>query len=166
MDPSETMLLECHGTGTRVGDPIEVTAAGNVFAPQRSHAREDRLVVGSVKTNLGHLEGACALPGILKVVAALEAGEIPATLGFERPNPRIDFDNSKARVLTNTEPWPKDKLKRASVTSAGFGGTNGHCVIDHVHNVMPRYVKPGIVNWRLNQMNGDHETTKDRKSVV
>lgn len=159
MDPSETMLLECHGTGTRVGDPIEVTAAGNVFAPQRSHAREDRLVVGSVKTNLGHLEGACALPGILKVVAALEAGEIPATLGFERPNPRIDFDNSKARVLTNTEPWPKDKLKRASVTSAGFGGTNGHCVIDHVHNVMPRYVKPGIVNWRLNQMNGDHETT-------
>jgi acyl transferase domain-containing protein len=131
LDPSETMLLECHGTGTRVGDPIEVTAAGNVFGPARSDAYEDRLIVGSVKTNLGHLEGACAFPGILKVVAALEAGERPATLGFKTPNPGIDFDKAKARVVTNVEPWPKDRLKRASVTSAGFGGTNGHCMSCH-----------------------------------
>lgn len=131
-----------------------MTAAGNVFAPARSNAFEDRLVVGSVKTNLGHLEGACALPGILKVVAALEAGAIPPTLGFKTPNPRIDFDKAKARVVTDIEPWPKNRLKRASVTSAGFGGTNGHCIIDHVHNVMPLYVKPGVVGQRLEELNG------------
>ncbi|KAA8567414.1 hypothetical protein EYC84_010432 [Monilinia fructicola] len=145
IDPSKTTLLECHGTGTRVGDPTEVTAAGNVFGPTRPNTFEDRLIVGSVKTNMGHLEGACALPGILKVVASLEAGEIPPTLGYKTANPRIDFDKAKARVNTDVEPWPKNRLKRASVTSAGFGGTNGHCIIDHVHNVMPFYVKPGII---------------------
>lgn len=139
------MLLECHGTGTRVGDPIEVGAAGNVFGPNRSDSYEDRLVVTSVKTNVGHLEGACAFPGILKVVSAIEAGEIPPILGFKSPNKRIDFDKAKARVVTSVEPWPKDKLKRASVTSAGFGGTNGHCIIDHVHNYIPGYVKPGVI---------------------
>lgn len=155
LDPSETMLLECHGTGTRVGDPIEVAAAGNVFGPARSDVYEHRLMVGSVKTNLGHLEGACAFPSILKVVAALEAGEIPPTPGFKTPNPRIDFDKAKARAVTNVEPWPQGRLKRASVTSAGFGGTNGHCIIDHVHNVFPHYVKPGIVERPVEELNGN-----------
>lgn len=154
LDPSETMLLECHGTGTRVGDPIEVRAAGNVFGPGRSSAYEDRLMVGSVKTNVGHLEGACVLPGILKVLTALENGEIPPTLGVKTPNPLIDFDGAKARVVTEVEPWPQSKLKRASVTSAGFGGTNGHCVIDHVHNVFPDYIKPGAFGHQKNGING------------
>ncbi|KAF4633197.1 hypothetical protein G7Y89_g4929 [Cudoniella acicularis] len=154
LDPSETTYLECHGTGTRVGDPIEVMAAGNVFSPARSNAIEDRLLVGSVKTNLGHLEGACALAGILKVVAALEAGEIPPSLGVETLNPRIDFDKAKAQVVRHVMPWPKNALRRASVTSAGFGGTNGHCIIDHVHNVMPNYVKPGVYNAGAIQING------------
>jgi acyl transferase domain-containing protein/NADPH:quinone reductase-like Zn-dependent oxidoreductase/acyl carrier protein len=153
-------LLECHGTGTRVGDPIEVTAAGHVFGPSRLSGYENRLVVGSVKTNLGHLEGACALPGILKVVAAIEKGEIPPTLGFQLPNPRIDFQEAKARVLTKVEPWPKNKLRRASVTSAGFGGTNGHCVIDHVHNVLPSYLKPGVLDHgvpKIHEANINHD---------
>lgn len=148
------MLLECHGTGTRVGDPIEVEAAGHVFGPHRSDSYEDRLVVTSVKTNVGHLEGACAFPGILKVVSAIEAGEIPPILGFKSPNKRIDFDKAKARVVTSVEPWPKDKLKRASVTSAGFGGTNGHCIIDHVHNYIPGYVKPGVIHDGTKKVNG------------
>ena len=131
-----------------------MTAAGNVFGVRRPAAFENRLIVGSVKTNMGHLEGACAIPGILKVVAALEAGEIPPTLGFKTPNPRIDFDKAKARVNTDVEPWPQNRLKRASVTSAGFGGTNGHCVIGHVQNIMPFNVKPGIVNQRMKEMNG------------
>lgn len=87
-------------------------------------------------------------------MTALEHGEIPPTLGFKTPNPRIDFDKAKARVTTDVEPWPKDRLKRASVTSAGFGGTNGHCVIDHVHNVLPNYVKPGIFSKAANGING------------
>ncbi|KAI1854205.1 hypothetical protein JX266_001346 [Neoarthrinium moseri] len=158
LDPSETMLLECHGTGTRVGDPTEVKAAGNVFGPGRSSNYADRLMVGSVKTNVGHLEGACALPGILKVVAALENGEIPPTLHIKTPNPLIDFDTAKARVVTDVEPWPQAKVKRASVTSAGFGGTNGHCVIDHVNNVLPNYIKPGVIKQHINEAKGTNGT--------
>ncbi|KAJ6151653.1 hypothetical protein N7470_007250 [Penicillium chermesinum] len=136
LDPSKTTLLECHGTGTRVGDPIDVTAVGNVFGVSQSPDYEDRLIVGSVKTNLGHLE-------------------IPPTLGFQTPNSRIDFQTAKARVTTSVEPWPKNMIKRASVTSAGFGGTNGHCVIDHVHNVFPSDLKPGILGQQMSGTNGD-----------
>lgn len=169
LDPGETTFLECHGTGTRVGDPIEVAAAGNVFGPSRSNDPEDRLLIGSVKTNVGHLEGASVLPSILKVVASLEAGKIPATLGFQTPNPRIDFDQAKARVISELESWPKDRLKRASVTSAGFGGTNGHCIIDHVHNAIPEYVKPGIVDKQAetsNDTNGHVITSTNGDSTL
>ncbi|KAI1132296.1 polyketide synthase [Nemania abortiva] len=158
LDPSQTMFLECHGTGTRVGDPTEVSAAGRVFGASRSSAFEDRLVVGSVKTNLGHLEGACAFPGILKVVTSLEAGIIPPTLRFKTANPRIDFEAAKARVSTELEPWPKNKVKRGSVTSAGFGGTNGHCILDHVHEYLPGYIKPGIVSQHIRQPSATNGT--------
>lgn len=83
------------------------------------------------------------------MVAAIEQGKIPPTLGFQTPNPHIDFQKAKARVLKRVEPWPKNKLKRASVTSAGFGGTNGHCIVDHVHNVLPTYLKPGVLGQRV-----------------
>ncbi|KAK1992807.1 hypothetical protein LX36DRAFT_662075 [Colletotrichum falcatum] len=144
LPPSETVFLECHGTGTRVGDPLEVEAAGKVFGPGRSDAEEDRLLIGSVKTNLGHTEGAAALAGIFKAVLALEEGVIPPSIGVETLNPRIDFDKAKAKVVTEVTPWPEGKLRRASVTSAGFGGSIGHCIIDHVNVVYPDYVKPGI----------------------
>ncbi|KAI4671141.1 Type I Iterative PKS [Alternaria novae-zelandiae] len=153
LSPSETPFLECHGTGTRVGDPLEVEAAGKVFGPGRSSSEEDRLLIGSVKTNLGHTEGAAALASIFKVVLALEAGVIPPSIGVTTLNPRIDFDKAKARVVTEVMPWPEDKLRRASVTSAGFGGSIGHCILDHVEVVYPDYVKPGIVN-RIRPVNG------------
>lgn len=102
LSPSETPFLECHGTGTRVGDPLEVEAAGKVFGPGRSSSEEDRLLIGSVKTNLGHTEGAAALAGIFKVVLALEAGVIPPSIGVTTLNPRIDFDKAKARRQTAT----------------------------------------------------------------
>lgn len=144
LDPSQTPFLECHGTGTRVGDPLEVEAAGKVFGPGRSDAPEDRLLIGSVKTNLGHTEGAAALAGIFKAVLALEAGVIPPSIGVKTLNPRIDFQKAKAEVVTEVIPWPEGKLRRASVTSAGFGGSIGHCVLDHVNILYPEYVKPGI----------------------
>ncbi|KAJ5152586.1 uncharacterized protein N7482_009064 [Penicillium canariense] len=145
LDPSQTPFLECHGTGTRVGDPLEVEAAGKVFGPGRSDAPEDRLLIGSVKTNLGHTEGAAALAGIFKAVLALEAGVIPPSIGVKTLNPRIDFEKAKAEVVTEVIPWPEGKLRRASVTSAGFGGSIGHCVLDHVNILYPDYVKPGIL---------------------
>ena len=142
LPPSDTPFLECHGTGTRVGDPIEVAAAGNVFGPGRSD--DDPLLVGSVKTVLGHTEGAAALAGIFKAILALEAGAIPPSLLVETLNPRIDFKKAKAKVVTEVVPWPEGKPRRASVTSAGFGGSIGHCILDHVNEVYPDYVKPGI----------------------
>ena len=155
--PCDTPFLECHGTGTRVGDPLEVKAAGNVFGPGRSD--DDHLLIGSVKTNLGHTEGAAAMAGIFKAVLALEAGMIPPTLGVETLNPRIDFKKAKAKVVTELTPWPAGKPRRAGVTSAGFGGSIGHCILDHVNEVYPDYVKPGVVkNSIVKNGNGVTET--------
>ncbi|KAK3936556.1 hypothetical protein QBC46DRAFT_461428 [Diplogelasinospora grovesii] len=142
---AETTFFECHGTGTPAGDPLEVSAVGNVFASSRSNAPEDRLLIGSIKPNLGHTEGASALASIMKVVLSLEAGEIPPTYGVENLNPNIDFDGAKVLVVKDgAVPWPKGKVRRASVNSFGFGGANGHCIIDHVNEVLPGYVKPGV----------------------
>ncbi|KAI4098898.1 MAG: hypothetical protein LQ339_006204 [Xanthoria mediterranea] len=143
---SDTAFFECHGTGTQAGDPIEVSAIGNVFASSRSDAHEDRLLIGSIKPSLGHTEGASGLASIMKVVLSLEAGEIPPTYGVENLNPNIDFQGAKVLVVKDgTVPWPKDKARRASVNSFGYGGANGHCIIDHVNNVLPGYVRPGII---------------------
>jgi len=143
---SDTTFFECHGTGTQVGDPLEVSAVGNVFASSRSDAPEDRLLIGSIKPNLGHTEGASGLASVMKVVLSLEAGEVPPTYGIEKLNPNIDFEGAKVLVVKDgTVPWPEGKLRRGSVNSFGFGGANGHCIIDHVNNVLPGYEKPGII---------------------
>ncbi len=143
---SDTAFFECHGTGTPAGDPIEVSGVGNVFASSRSDALEDRLLIGTIKTNLGHTEGASAIASIMKVVLFLKAGEVPPSYGVETLNPNIDFEGAKVDVVRDgTVPWPKGKLRRASVNSFGFGDANGHCIIDHVNVVLPHYVKPGIV---------------------
>ncbi|KAK2764515.1 Type I Iterative PKS [Arachnomyces sp. PD_36] len=143
---SDTTYFEVHGTGTPVGDPIEVSAVGNVFSSVRSDAPEDRLLIGSVKTNLGHTEGASALAGIMKVVLSLESGLIPPSIGVETLNPAIDFDKSRVEVVRDVIPWPKNKMRRASINSFGFGGANGHCIIDHVNEVLPNYIKPGVID--------------------
>ncbi|KAL8788410.1 MAG: hypothetical protein Q9195_007289 [Heterodermia aff. obscurata] len=156
---SDTTFFECHGTGTQAGDPLEVSAIGNVFASSRSNAPEDRLLIGSIKPSLGHTEGASALASIMKVVLSLEAGEIPPTYGVEELNPNIDFEGAKVFVVKDsTVPWPKGKLRRASVNSFGYGGANGHCIIDHVNNVLPdyaRYSVPDIVPMGGPKTNGD-----------
>ncbi|KAI1398297.1 polyketide synthase [Hypoxylon fuscum] len=147
---SDTTYFEIHGTGTPVGDPIEVSAVGNAFSSLRSDSPEDRLLIGSVKTNLGHTEGASALAAIMKVVLSLESGFIPPSIGVKTLNPDIDFDKAKVEVVRDITPWPKGKLRRASINSFGFGGANGHCIIDHVNNVFPHYVKAGIANQFVN----------------
>ncbi|KAF9774428.1 hypothetical protein IL306_007576, partial [Fusarium sp. DS 682] len=143
---SDTTFFECHGTGTQAGDPIEVSAVGNVFAPSRSDAPQDRLLIGAVKTNLGHTGGASAIASVIKVVLSLEAGEIPPSYGVNTLNPAIDFAKAKVEVVRDSaKPWPQDKMRRASINYFGFGGANGHCIIDHVNVLLPNYVKPGVV---------------------
>ena len=138
----ETSYFECHGTGTYVGDPIEVAAIGRVFALERS--AEDPLLVGSVKSNVGHGEGASALASIMKVVLALENGAIPPIFNLETRNPNIDFDAARVRPVTEVTSWPINRLQRASINSFGYGGANAHCIIDHVNNVLLNYVAPGV----------------------
>ena len=150
---SDTSYFECHGTGTYVGDPIEVAAVGAVFAPERS--ANDPLLVGSVKSNVGHGEGASALASIMKVVLSLENGAIPPIFNLETRNPSIDFEGARVLPVTQVTPWPTNRIQRASINSFGYGGANGHCIIDHVNNVLPDYVAPGIFRSKANgTMNG------------
>lgn len=144
---ADTHVFECHGTGTPVGDPLEVAAVGDVFSSsRRSDAPEDLMLIGSIKPNLGHTEGASAIASIIKAVMSLEAGEIAPTYGVQNLNPNIDFEKARVEVVIGSpRPWPKGKLRRISVNSFGFGGANGHAIIDHVNNVLPGYVKPGII---------------------
>jgi acyl transferase domain-containing protein/NADPH:quinone reductase-like Zn-dependent oxidoreductase len=133
VDPAEVQYVELHGTGTRVGDPIE--AAGVGAALGRVQGRAEPLAVGSVKTNIGHLEGAAGVAGLLKVVASLEHRALPASLNFETPNPEIDLDGLRLRVAVGDGEraplaWPRPERRLvAGVSSFGVGGTNCHLVL-------------------------------------
>ncbi|MET8052065.1 SDR family NAD(P)-dependent oxidoreductase [Streptosporangium sp. NPDC005286] len=126
--PDAVQYVELHGTGTRVGDPIEAAALGAALGAGR--ASQDALVVGSAKTNVGHLEGASGIVGLLKVALSIGHRRIPASLNFETPNPDIPFDRLNLRVQSGTGPWPRQERPLvAGVSSFGMGGTNCHIVL-------------------------------------
>ncbi|HEU5474633.1 MAG TPA: beta-ketoacyl synthase N-terminal-like domain-containing protein [Actinophytocola sp.] len=124
--PERVSYVEAHGTGTPLGDPIEADALGTVFAAGRTEA----LRVGSAKTNFGHLEPAAGVLGLIKTALALHHGILPASLHFDEPNPRIDFDRNRIRVVTERAPWPVADRRYAGVSSFGFGGTNAHVALE------------------------------------
>jgi acyl transferase domain-containing protein/NADPH:quinone reductase-like Zn-dependent oxidoreductase/aryl carrier-like protein len=127
LDFTDTQYFEAHGTGTQAGDPRETSAIGAVFAP----GREQPLYVGSVKTNIGHLEGSSGLAGIIKTTLALEHHQIPPNMLFEKPNPKIDFEKWKLAVPTKLGDWQTTNgMRRASINSFGYGGTNAHVVLE------------------------------------
>jgi acyl transferase domain-containing protein len=121
--------LEAHGTGTSLGDPIEVQAAAAVYGVDRdSH---DPLLVGSVKTNIGHLESAAGVAGVIKVVLSLQHEVLPAHLHFKNPSPHIPWESLPVRVVDTATPWqPNGRPRRAGVSAFGFSGTNAHVVIE------------------------------------
>ena len=139
LDFSTTRYIEGHGPGTPLGDPIEVSSIGAVFARQRTEA--EPLVVGSVKSNIGHLEAASGLAGLIKTVLVLERGLIPPIADFQQPNPQIDTKFLNIKFPSEAMPWPGKGLRRASINSFGFGGTNSHVVLDdalhylELHNI-------------------------------
>lgn len=135
-DPSQTGYCEAHGTGTAAGDPLEASAIGDALGAHRPDGEENKLYVGSIKTNIGHLEGASGLAGIVKAVMSVERGFIAPNLWFEKGNPAIDFDAWRIRVPTEVIPWPMSGLRRASVNGFGYGGTNGHVIIDDAYHFM------------------------------
>ncbi|HEX2312789.1 MAG TPA: SDR family NAD(P)-dependent oxidoreductase, partial [Thermomonospora sp.] len=128
VDPREVQYVELHGTGTRVGDPIEAGALGAVLGAGRP--ADAPLRVGSAKTNVGHLEGAAGIVGLLKATLSISHGELPRSLNYETPNPRIPLDELRLEVQQETSPWPRpDAPLLAGVSSLGMGGTNCHVVL-------------------------------------
>ncbi|CAG9956932.1 unnamed protein product [Clonostachys rosea f. rosea IK726] len=134
LDLGETRYFEAHGTGTPVGDPIETRSIGAAY--RRFRSPDDPLYVGSVKSNIGHLEGAAGLAGVMKTILALEAGIIPPQTNFERLNPAIDAEFLNIKIPINAVPWPTKGLRRASVQSFGLGGSNSHVILDDAHNFL------------------------------
>jgi acyl transferase domain-containing protein len=121
--------LEAHGTGTALGDPIEVQAAGAIYGDGRDADRP--LLIGSVKTNIGHLESAAGVAGLIKVVLSLQHQTLPQNLHFDEPSPHIPWDSLKVRVVDEAIPWQTNgHPRRAGVSSFGFTGTNAHVLIE------------------------------------
>ncbi|ORA20357.1 type I polyketide synthase [Mycobacterium arosiense] len=121
--------LEAHGTGTPLGDPIEVQAAAAAYGGSRDADRP--LLMGSVKTNIGHTESASGAAGLIKVVLSLQHGVLPPSLHFEQPSPHIPWDSLPVRVVDKAMPWqPNGRPRRAGVSSFGFTGTNAHVLVE------------------------------------
>ena len=122
-DYSQTAMVECHGTGTAIGDPIEARAVARVFG-------EKGVYIGSVKPNFGHTESASGLVSLIKMVKALERRTIPPNIRFMTPNPNIPFEAAKLTVPLEPTPWPEDRLERVSLNSFGVGGANAHVILE------------------------------------
>jgi acyl transferase domain-containing protein/thioesterase domain-containing protein/threonine dehydrogenase-like Zn-dependent dehydrogenase/NADP-dependent 3-hydroxy acid dehydrogenase YdfG len=128
LDPAEIGYLEAHGTGTAIGDPTEAHAIGSVLGAGRDRSRP--LIIGSVKTNVGHLEAASGMASLMKAILSVQNRTIFRNLHFHQPNPRIPFDELRLQVPVETQRWPDwDERAVMGVNSFGFGGTNAHVVL-------------------------------------
>ncbi|MEW5926515.1 MAG: amino acid adenylation domain-containing protein [Gemmatimonadota bacterium] len=136
VEPDSISYVEGHGSATELGDPIEVEALTQAF--RAGTDRTGFCALGSVKSNVGHLDSAAGVAGLIKTVLSLEHGEIPPSLYFERPSPRIDFERSPFFVNAELRPWPRGCApRRAGVSSFGMGGTNAHLVLEEAPPAEP-----------------------------
>ncbi|CBF84683.1 hypothetical protein AN8910.2 [Aspergillus nidulans FGSC A4] len=157
-DLSQTAMIECHGTGTKVGDVQEGRAVANVFGDIGG------VLIGSVKPNLGHSEGASALTSIIKMTLALENQTIPPNINFSTPNPKIPFGPACLRVPVECEPWPKDKAERVGLNGFGIGGANGHVLLESARSFLGTFVNeaPSGCTPQLLVFSGTHPETVKR----
>jgi acyl transferase domain-containing protein len=131
IDPADVQYVELHGTGTPTGDPIEAAALGATLG--RARPPDAPLLVGSAKTNIGHLEAAAGIAGLVKVALSISNGRIPASLNFHRPNPRIALNQLGLAVVAQTRSWPRPDVPLvAGISGFGMGGTNCHLVLSSV----------------------------------
>ena len=136
-DPESISYIEAHGTATPIGDPIEVAALTKAF--RRATNRKQFCAIGSVKTNIGHLDAAAGAAGLIKTALALHHGQIPPSLHYSTPNPKLDLENSPFFVNASLRPWPPipGQPRRAGVSSFGIGGTNAHVVLEEAPPLPP-----------------------------
>ncbi|HLU88647.1 MAG TPA: amino acid adenylation domain-containing protein [Cyclobacteriaceae bacterium] len=135
VDPASIAYIEAHGTGTPLGDPIEIEGLGMAFGPQ---ARNQYCALGSIKSNVGHLTAAAGVAGFIKAVLSLHNRLITPSLGFSKPNPNIDFENSPFYVSRELQNWESETVRRAGVSSFGVGGTNVHVVLEEFEGEVTR----------------------------
>jgi acyl-CoA synthetase (AMP-forming)/AMP-acid ligase II/3-oxoacyl-(acyl-carrier-protein) synthase/acyl carrier protein len=171
VDPAQVNYVEAHGTGTLLGDPIEAKALSAVLRPGR---RPDHpCLIGSVKTNLGHLEAAAGIAGLIKVTLALHHRELPQGLHFDRPNPHVPFESLGLRVLREASPWPAcEGPPLAGVSSFGFGGSNAHLVLEGVapatHETVERPSRTPCRDWNRRRfwLDQDEEASARRQAAA
>ena len=159
VQPQQIQYVETHGTGTVLGDPIEIHALINVLGQKRN----DPLLIGSVKSNIGHLSAAAGVAALIKVALALKEGEIPPNLHFTNPNPHIPWATAPLRVPTAPTAWPSTERRRAGISSFGLTGTNVHLVVEEAppQAKRERTEKEVLTGSALPASNGTH-----RESVV
>jgi len=161
ISPETVSYVETHGTGTAVGDPIEIAALTRAF--RSGTEKRGFCAVGSVKTNIGHLGAAAGVTGLIKTVLALMHKELPPSLYFEHPNPQIDFANSPFYVQTSLAPWRTEKgPRRAGVSAFAMGGTNAHAVLEEAS---PRAESGGSRPWKLLVLSAKTSTALERAST-
>ncbi|KAI3326287.1 ketoacyl-synt-domain-containing protein [Xylariaceae sp. AK1471] len=158
LDPRLTPYAELHGTGTPVGDPIEVRAISRALNDTRSE--NEPLLLGAVKPNIGHSEAASGIFAVMKAALMTEAAVIPGVALFSRINPEILERQWNVEVHANTAPWPVNSIRRTSVSSFGYGGTNGHVIVESVDNLLPFY-KHGV-----RKANSEHNHSTGRPLLL
>ncbi|KAK0641933.1 hypothetical protein B0T16DRAFT_334009 [Cercophora newfieldiana] len=165
LDPSLTTYFEAHGTGTPTGDPIEVKAIASVFGGSRP--ADQPLRIGSVKTNIGHTESASGIAAVIKVVLALEKGQIPPSINFKKPNEKLHLDEWRLKVPTQLEPWPeRDGVRRASINNFGYGGSNAHVIVEDYGSFLASTGRPSSSVSHSNGTANGHGATNGRSNGV
>jgi acyl transferase domain-containing protein len=154
--------VETHGTGTALGDPVEIAALTKAF--RAGTKRKAYCAIGSVKTNIGHLDTAAGVAGLIKVVKALEAKKLPPSLNFRHPNPQLDLENSPFYVNTRLADWEGCSVpRRAGVSSFGVGGTNVHLILEEAP--VPINAKAAARPWQLLTLSAKTQTALDRATT-
>ena len=164
IEPADIGYIEAHGTGTSLGDPIELRALEAVIG--RHHEGRSPLMVGSVKTNIGHLESAAGIAGLIKLVLSLQHGEIPQHLNFRTPNPNIDWDRLHIKVATAHTPWPSDtRLRAGAISGFGASGTNAHAVLSEAPAVKAPAEPPRPRRWNVATLSARTDTALQKSAV-
>ena len=147
VSPLQVDYVEAHGTGTPVGDPIELTAVAGAYCDDRDD--DQPLLLGSVKTNVGHLEPAAGVAGLIKVMLSMKQQTIPKHLNFENPNPVIDWDRLPLKVPTETTRWPRrpEAMPLAGVSGFGWSGTNAHVIVEGHGTLQDDPAEQGEQRW-------------------